>query len=243
MLRKLLYAVEKSRIQRRTPEAVGPAVHTIDAIGLLLGRGDRFMVSRMKASPNGPDLLDARHDVLSLIADRDTLRALPEGSLGREYCRFAEENQLYPEILAAEVRAARSETGGWVPEATPEAAYLHDRFRDLHDLWHVLTGYGTDMAGEWGIIAFQSKQVGYHSMAVMAFFNMLKHALAGRPDLLIIWWKGRRRGRKAAYLLSADWERLLKLPLDEVRRELRVDPVEPYREWNYPSELRTAPTP
>ena len=166
MLGKLLDAIEKSRIQRRSPEAIGPAVHTIDAIGLLLGRGDRFMVSRMKASPQGRALLEARHDVLSVIADRDALRALPDGTLGREYCRFAEENQLFPEMLAAEVRAARSETGGQVPDATPDAAYLHDRYRDLHDLWHVLTGYGTDMAGEWGIIAFQSKQVGYHSMAI-----------------------------------------------------------------------------
>ena len=87
---------------------------------------------------------------------------------------------------------------------------------------------------------FQSKQVGYHSMAVMAFFNMLKHALAGRPDLLMVWWKGRRRGRRAAYLLAADWERLLTLPLEKAQRELDVEPVEPYRVWNYPPELRTA---
>ena len=61
MLRKLLDAIEKSRIQRRTPEAIGPAVHTIDAIGLLLGRGDRWMVSRMKASADGRALLSLIH--------------------------------------------------------------------------------------------------------------------------------------------------------------------------------------
>jgi len=205
----------------------------MDAIGLLLGRGDGSIVRRMKASPTGRKLLEERHDILALVSDREYLRSLPDGSLGREYCRFAEDNQLFPEVLARQVRDARSESRGVVPESTPEAAYLHDRFRDLHDLWHVLTGYGTDMAGEWGIIAFQTKQVGYRSMAVMAFLNLSRHALAGRPDLLLTWARGRRRGARARYLLAEDWERLLPLPLEDVRHELAVEPLAPYRTWNY----------
>lgn len=235
MIRRLRDAIEKTRYQRRHPNEVGPAVHSMDAIGLLFGRGDKTMLSRMKATREGRALLEARHDVLSLIADRDTLRQLPDGSLGREYCRFAEDNGLFPEILAKEVREARSESGGFVPESTPEAAYLHDRYRDLHDLWHVLTGYGTDMAGEWGIIAFQTKQVGYRSMTTMAFMNVVKMTLlTGRFDFLSIWFKGRRRGKRAKFLLAEDWERLLPMPLEEVRQELGVEPLAPYRPWNYP---------
>ena len=234
-LRRIRRAIEMSRAQRAEPGGVGPAVHSMDAMGLLFGRGDHKMVRRMKASAHGRRLLDERHDILAVVSDRETLRAMPAGSLGREYCRFAEDNQLFPEQLAAIVREARSASGGFVPESTPEAAYLHDRYRDLHDLWHVLTGYGTDMGGEWGIIAFQTKQVGYRSMAVMAFLNVVRNAIPGRLDLLGTWWKGRRRGARAEYLLAQDWERLLPLPLDQVRRELGIDAPPAYVPWDYPS--------
>jgi ubiquinone biosynthesis protein COQ4 len=240
MLENLRNAIETSRIQRNSPEQVGPAVHSMDALGLLLGRGDGAMVNRMKAHPLGRKLLEERHDILALVSDRDHLRTLPEGSLGREYCRFAEDNQLFPECLAEQVRNARVASGGFVPESTPEVAYLHDRYRDLHDLWHVLTGYGTDMAGEFSIIAFQTRQVGYRSMALMAFMNVLRNSLRGRPDLLKMWFLGRRRGARAQYLLAEDWERLLPMPLEVVRRELNIEEAGPYRPWNYPDHAKRA---
>ena len=70
-------------------------------------------------------------------------------------------------------------------------------------------------------------------MAVMAFLNLLRNALLGRPDLFLTWARGRRRGARANYLLAEDWERLLPRPLEEVRRELAVEPLPPYRTWNY----------
>ena len=48
---------------------------------------------------------------------------------------------------------ARSATGGQVPGATPEVAFLNDRYRDLHDIWHVVSGYGTDLGGVAAFLA------------------------------------------------------------------------------------------
>jgi ubiquinone biosynthesis protein COQ4 len=241
MIRRLITAMKNMRLQRLDPEAVGPAVHSMDANGLLLGRGDETMLERMCATQLGRKLLAERHDILAIVSDRDTLREMPEGSLGRLYCRFAEENQLFPEQLAHEVRVARAASGGLVPNATPEVAYLHDRYRDLHDLWHVVTGYGTDMAGELSIVGFQTKQVGYRAMTILAAVQVfIIVCRTGRFDILKTWFGGRRRGKAAQYLLAADWERLLPLPLDEVRRELHVEPVGPYRIWNYPPPRHAA---
>ena len=36
----------------------------------------------------------------------------------------------------------------------PRAAYLAQRMRQTHDIWHVLTGYATDVAGEVQLQAF-----------------------------------------------------------------------------------------
>ncbi len=240
MFRRLLNVFENVRAQRGDPEGVTAAVHTMDAMGALMGRGDETMLRRMRASETGRRLLDARHDILEVVADRDTLRTMPDGSLGREYARFADTKQLFPEILAALVREARCESGGLVPNATPEAAYLHDRYRDLHDLWHVATGYGTDMGGEWGLLAFQTKQVGYRSMMLMASIGCFLTAMKGRLDLIGVWLGGRRRGKRAAYLLAQDWERLLPMPLDAVREELGLNPPPVYRPYDYPESAKAA---
>ena len=98
-------AFRKVRAQRHAPEAVAPAVHSMDALALLLGRGDRTIVARMRSTALGRRLLEERHDALALVSDRDRLRAMPEGSLGRSYCRFAEDKRLFPEALAEEVRS------------------------------------------------------------------------------------------------------------------------------------------
>jgi len=196
----------------------------------------------MQASQTGRRLLSERQDVLAMLCDRDRLRQLPDGTLGREYCRFAETRALYPEDLAAAVREARSESGGLVPEATAEVAYLHDRYRDLHDLWHVAIGYGTDMAGEWGILAFQTRQVGYRTMKFLAFFGCMRVALAGRLDLIRVWLDGRRRARQAAFLMAQDWEQLLLMPLETVRAQLGLGSPPLYKPFDYPTPQLAAAT-
>ena len=236
-IERIRTVIREGRLQRQTPDSIVHAVRSTDAFAELLGRGDRPMLAGMQASPLGRRLLEERPDVLALVADRDRLRSMPDGSLGREYCRFAEENGLHPEKLAADVREARAPTGGFVPNASPELAWLHDRYRDLHDLRHVLSGYGTDMAGEWGIIAFETRQVGYRSLALLTFLHMTWRVLTtGRFDLLRLWFEGRRRDARARFLLAQDWEALMPRPIEEVRRELGITPGRPYRPWSLPGQ-------
>ena len=234
MLDRLRGAIAAFRALQRDPEDVAKGVRSFDAISRLLGRGDETMLGRMRETPLGCRLLEERHAILEVLSDRDRLLTLPEGSLGHVYASFAIEKQLFPEKLAEAVREARAASGGLVPDASDEAAYLHDRYRDLHDLWHVVVGYGTDLAGEFGLIAFQTRQTGYWSMAIGAFANMSSAAIRGRFDMFGTWFEGRRRGSRSPYLLAQDWERLLPLPLEQVRQELNLNPPPTYRPFDYP---------
>jgi ubiquinone biosynthesis protein COQ4 len=233
MLKRLHEAITAFRAHRADPEDVAKGVHYLDAFGQLLGRGDAAMLGRMRETALGRKLLDERHDVLAILANRDRLLAMPEDSLGHSYARFAIEKELFPEKLAEVVREARVASGGLVPNASEEVGYLHDRYRDLHDLWHVLVGYGTDMAGEYALIAFQTRQTGYRSMAIGAFSSMSMAALRGRPDMFRTWFEGRRRGARAPYLMAQDWERILPMPLEAAREELRLNPAPHYRTFDY----------
>jgi len=204
-------------------------IRVYDILARWLGRGDRRMLARMVAHEQGRRLLEARQDVLAPLTDRETLRSMPEGSVGRALVDFLEAREIYPEELARKVREARAESGGFAPGASPEVAYLHDRFRDLHDLWHVVTGYDNDWAGEYGVVAFSAQQVGYRSQSIATFLSSLLAALTGRPDVLGTWIDARRRARRAPFLLAEDWPAMLGLPLAEVRSRLGLDPPPVYR--------------
>jgi ubiquinone biosynthesis protein COQ4 len=204
-------------------------IRVYDILARWLGRGDRRMLSRMRESAQGRRLLEARQDVLTPLTDRATLRSMPEGSVGRLLVDFLEQREIRPEELARKVREARADSGGFAPGASPEVAYLHDRFRDLHDLWHVVTGYDNDWAGEYGVVAFSAQQVGYRSQSIATFLSALIAAVTGRPDVLGTWIDARRRARRAPYLLAEDWPAMLALPLAEVRGRLGLDPPPEYR--------------
>jgi ubiquinone biosynthesis protein COQ4 len=96
----------------------------------------------------------------------------------------------------------------------------------MHDLWHALTGYGSDEAGEAAVLAFTQGQIPQRALAVLvaaaAWLGPWGDALAWQRYLVRAW----RRGRRARALIAADWEALLPRPLAEVRAVLGVEPPE-----------------
>ena len=177
-----------------------------------------------RAHPTGQRLLRERPSLLAALADRDALRELPPGSLGRAYLDFMTSGGLTAEGLVAAEVAAAERNPNRLP-ADPERDFLGDRMRDMHDLWHVLTGYGMDEAGEAANLAFNLGQVASPGIALIVFAG----AVVGPKDLRLSWprylYRAWRRGHRAVNLTVARYERLLPQPLDDVRRLLRIEPV------------------
>jgi ubiquinone biosynthesis protein COQ4 len=110
-----------------------------------------------------------------------------------------------------------------VPRAEHE--WFYDRLNVMHDLWHVLTGYGTDELGEAALIAFSQGQIPNRSFPLLLLGAVLK----GPKSWDFAWprylWRAYRRGRRTHLLTAAAWEELLPLPVPEVRRRLEVGPA------------------
>ena len=65
---------------------------------------------------------------------------------------------------------------------------------------------------------------------MLVFLNGLSALSRLRLDGWLVSWKGYRRGRRARYLAAVnDWDRLLRMPLDDARAELGITPLPPYR--------------
>jgi len=176
---------------------------------------------RFRRHPEGQRLLRERPDLLATLNDREALRRMPDGSFGRIYASFMDAEQLSADgLIEAENAAIRHD-----PEEIidPDRRYFGDRLRDMHDLWHVLTGYGRDEAGEAANLAFTVAQVPSRGVWLI----VLAAAVLGPWSLSFAWprylFRAWLRGRRAAKLSLARFEELLPLPLDEVRRRLQIE--------------------
>ena len=141
------------------------------------------------------------------------LRALPPGSLGREYARFLDANGIEP----LEVSAA-------VKEQVRENPYAL-RYTATHDLHHVLAGSDTGLAGEAGVAAFNVAQgsapLGRGLLLVVrVFWSLLSPTQARR-----IWHNvrvGLALGERAALVIAEPIEAWFEEPLEAVRGRLGI---------------------
>lgn len=179
---------------------------------------------RFIKSPVGRRVMATRQELATVLNDRDALRAMPDGSLGRAYLEFVERENLSADGL----KQANVEGGRWT--LTKDQELYSNRTRDMHDLWHVTTGYGRDGLGELSLLAFSFAQLGNIGIAMIIYFGTRGGVReSGDKRLWKAVWEGFRNGRRATWWAGEDWEGLLHAPLEDVRKQLGVVRPDTYR--------------
>lgn len=209
------------RILFRNPDDTKQVFRIIDA---LTGRSGERLFERFRKTSSGARILAERRSLLRTLSDRDALLALPTESLGHQYADFVSREQ-----LSADGLVEASLEGGPRLDLGEARRLFSERLRDMHDLWHVVTGYGRDLAGEAALLAFsyaQTRNRGIAFIVAMAWIRAGRDGAAFRRTIE----EGYRRGRASAWLPAADWEALLDQPLDEVRETLGVGAPPHYEE-------------
>lgn len=144
----------------------------------------------------------------------EKLRKLPEGTLGRVFAEHMIANKLDPNDI---------------PVPTHEAGdvrYVKTHLRETHDIWHVVTGFNTDVAGEIGLQAFYLAQLPSRLSAVlisMAFLHLATKNMTPRDTLMTEVMRGWAIGKKARPFFGYPWAEKWATPIEDVRKELGVD--------------------
>ena len=194
----------------RDPDDLPQVFTLIEAIS---GTAPHRLLRKFRRTEAGRRILREKPDIVPILADRDALRALPEGSLGRAYLEFVETEGISAEGIRDASLKNRERS---IPEAF---AYLHCRMRDTHDLWHAVTGYKGDVRGELALLAFTLAQNWNLGVALIVGTAIVRGLGGGATETIL---DGYRRGHAAASLPGQDWESLLPLPLHQVRARLKL---------------------
>jgi ubiquinone biosynthesis protein COQ4 len=191
----------------------------------LSGAASQRSYRRLVSTIEGGRIAYERVELAERLMDRAWLAGLPAGSVGAAYAAFTAREQLSAEGLALESRRGLAEAE--IDLRHPYAWYGR-RLRDIHDIWHVLTGYGRDAVGELCLVAFshpQNRSLGWALIAAGGYLRA--RGQAGRPYRRAV-REAWRRGRAAAWLPAEDYEQLLAEPLDAARRRLGLTPALAY---------------
>ena len=178
---------------------------------------------RLLDTPGGGRIAFRRTEMAQLLSDPDYVASFRSGTVGAAYRDFLNRTG-YSAMGLAEVSQADN-----VPhDAEHPYAWFGRRERDVHDIWHVLTGYQADEPlGEACLVAFsyaQTKGLGWAAIALGA--SLKAKRVTGRWTFARAVIEGYRNGKRAAWLSGEDYEQLLHEPLETARRRLNIpEPV------------------
>ncbi|PTR12701.1 MULTISPECIES: Coq4 family protein [unclassified Novosphingobium] len=185
-------------------------------------RGGGRAGSAFLATRQGHALALAEPWLPAVLDDHAALRRMPAGSLAQAYCDFMEAEGLTAQGLVEEAERFLADR----PRYNDRFQWYMNRLRDVHDLLHVLTGYGRDALGEACVLAFtfpQQPAPGHLFIAWMAALQM-KLRLNSRAPVLGAVREAWRRGKSCPRLMEQSIVALLPLPLEEARRRLGIVP-------------------
>lgn len=163
-----------------------------------------------------PRLEGRGHHMPEQHIDLEALGALPEGTLGRAYADYMRAHGFTVESL---------NRGGHDFEFSHMLVHLSTS----HDIWHVLTNFNPEPAGEAGLQAFGLAQFDKRFAPVIlaaVLLNGLLYQPSDLPRRVQAIRAGREMGARARWLIGVDWSGYWARPLDEVRAEFGLAPVQ-----------------
>lgn len=221
---KPIKAFKAIRALDKNKEDTTQVFHVIDA---LKGASDKKYFKIFSNSIVGKKILDRKIQLVDTLKDKEFLKNLPKDTLGYKYYEFIYEENLSPEEL---IDASNNiDLDKHFQYRTDDEIFFNTRKRDMHDLWHVTSGYGRDALGELSLLAFtyaQEQNRGIGAIALYGYWKVGKEL----PDFNLrqVIYEGYNNGKKATLWSCEDWETLIKLPLDQVREKLNSKKPELY---------------
>lgn len=170
------------------------------------------LAERMWKTPEGRRLLEERPTVPGEIGF-EGLSQMEEGTLGRTFADTYKLNGIEPFTYEYPVGS--------------DGEYLYKRYRETHDIHHLITGYGIDALGEVELQAFYAGNLGLRHAWVIALVSypgaIFRTKGLGQVSLAEHTRRLRaayQRGKQSPNLLALDFEASWDRPISEFAAQL-----------------------
>jgi ubiquinone biosynthesis protein Coq4 len=158
--------------------------------------------------------------------DYDELLTLPADTLGYQYARHIIDNGL-SRTLARDYRDAHEamDAAGKLDDMPAEVKYAVVRGFQIHDYFHILTGYLTDGRGEMALQAFTlaQRRLPYSSVWMATLTSQMTFKHPGMTEAVMdCITDGWQRGRSSKNLNYIRWEERLGERVADLRAEFAL---------------------
>lgn len=190
--------------------------------------------ARYAASPEGQQRIEENTNLAVILSDRDRLLALPPTTLGGAYQRFMDAEGLSAQGFVDIER----EAGVDLLRLEPARRQFMTTGIQLHDIYHIILGYGRDFVGEACNLAFTATQLDLSFLTVLSKIVGVKEKLI-YPHLPVFACirEAEEIGRNGVWTLDQDWNTLLDMELSEVRRTLNIPELDVYPKFSSTFEV------
>ena len=193
--------------------------HIIEALN---GRSLERNFSAFLNSEAGRQQFAKKEYLPPLLDNHAWISALPDGTVGRAYVDFMENEGLSAQGLVNESERMAKDR----PRYNDDLEWFGKRLRDTHDLFHVLTGYGRDALGEASLLGFTYSQNPGRGILFIAYIGAreLTRHFPKSARVMDCLWEAKRNGKAADKIARQDIQRLLREPLHTARQRMNIKP-------------------
>lgn len=168
------------------------------------------LAKKWRTTEEGRAFLDERPTLQGADLDLLALENMPAGTLGYEFIQYFRKNNISPFVTAFPINN--------------DVDFLSKRYRETHDIFHLLTGYGTDVIGEMELQAFVMGNLKMRqTWMILAFgcFEVLKmNGIKGYTNYLSRLRAAYERGARSREMLSVRYENMWSKPVTEIAQNL-----------------------
>lgn len=163
----------------------------------------------------GRRILRERPVVNSKNIDLEALKDYPVSTFGNAYYRFLKVNKVTPDTRL-QVRYVENE----------ELAYIMQRYREIHDFIHTISGLSTTLVDEIALKWVEMANLGIPVTVLSSFFGIFSvnntQKLRFIRDFLP--WAVKHSSGTKKLFLNIYYEKEFLTPIDELRAELGIKP-------------------
>ena len=193
-----------------------PDTKSIDLVAALgevtAGPLIRYLRDTMLLNETGRRILRDRPRITSKTMPVEELRRLPPNTVGQTYAKWLEDYRMSPEGRD-DVRYIDNE----------ECAYVMQRYRECHDIYHAILAIPAFVEGEIALKAFEFANTRL-PMAALSMFAVVRLKSEERNrffDTYLPW--AIRNGLRSEPIINVYWEKELLTDVDALLRRLQIE--------------------